>query len=236
MPSPNIHYLPYLSSSEHYFAALSSWEGCVWLDSGKHYSDDARYDILTAKPLRYIDSPSRKDVDEAIRELGVSALPPEIADLPFVGGLIGCVDYEALHNRFGLNRPDQASNMWGVYNWALIQDHDKQQCCLVTLSSCESDTTNTILQTLRNAKDYADERFKCSSFSHDMPREQYRQGFERIQNYIRNGDCYQINFTQRFSASFSGSTASAYLHLRKALSGPYSAYAAFPFAHRICFR
>ena len=57
-----------------------------------------------------------------------------------------------------------------------------------------------------------------------MTQAQYREKFEKIQQYLRSGDCYQINLTQRFEAQYQGDEFDAYLKLRKHNNAPFSAY------------
>src|SRR5690606_25819288 len=52
--------------------------------------------------------------------------------------------------------------------------------------------------------------------------------FERIQHYIRAGDCYQVNLAQRFSAACQGDPLSAYQRLRQACPTPFAAYLEAP--------
>ncbi|RZK97799.1 MAG: aminodeoxychorismate synthase component I, partial [Pedobacter sp.] len=52
----------------------------------------------------------------------------------------------------------------------------------------------------------------------------YCLAIQKIQSYILAGDCYQVNFAQRFSTEFEGDTLVAYLQLRDSLPSPFSAY------------
>jgi para-aminobenzoate synthetase component 1 len=229
MTSISIDYLPYESSSENYFNKLRSMQGRVWLDSGLQRCANGRYDILCAQPIEYLYCPSNEELQSAIANLGIDThLPSEIEALPFVGGAIGCVDYEATHQAFNLNPGSAPSNTWAIYSWALVQDHEKKQCCLITTPHCGSEIKQSLLTTFNSASAERFPDYSCSSFASDMPREHYTSAFNKIQEYIKSGDCYQINFTQRFSAQFSGDAASAYLKLRRALSGPFSAFIDFP--------
>ena len=56
----------------------------------------------------------------------------------------------------------------------------------------------------------------------------YAQAFQRIQHYIQEGDCYQVNLAMRFSAACRGNPWVAYQHLRTFNPAPYSAYLNFP--------
>ena len=58
---------------------------------------------------------------------------------------------------------------------------------------------------------------------------QYANAFQRIQEYICNGDCYQVNFAQRFSIDCQGNPWLAYRQLRDINPAPFSAYLQLPF-------
>src|SRR5690606_15849437 len=56
----------------------------------------------------------------------------------------------------------------------------------------------------------------------------YRRAFERVKAHIRDGDCYQINLTQRFDADVRGHSWPAYVELRRMSPAPFSAYLGLP--------
>lgn len=57
-----------------------------------------------------------------------------------------------------------------------------------------------------------------------MSKTAYDNAFDAIQKNIIAGNCYQVNFAQRFSAEFTGSSWHAYQLLRKKNPAPYSAF------------
>jgi para-aminobenzoate synthetase component 1 len=62
----------------------------------------------------------------------------------------------------------------------------------------------------------------------DLSAEAYRQAIVRIQDYIQAGDCYQVNFAQRFRASYAGDPWVAYCALREACPTPFSGFQSLP--------
>lgn len=52
----------------------------------------------------------------------------------------------------------------------------------------------------------------------------YRAAFQRIQQYLLAGDCYQVNYAQAFSAAFTGSTYTAWWRLMQQHAAPHSCY------------
>ena len=61
-------------------------------------------------------------------------------------------------------------------------------------------------------------------FEASIDRAEYRRQFERIQAYIRAGDCYQVNYTQRFAARVEGDAWQAYREMRARNPVPFGAF------------
>lgn len=60
--------------------------------------------------------------------------------------------------------------------------------------------------------------------------QQYQYAFNKIQNYLKQGDCYQVNLTQPFKATVEGSlvsTIDTLMHLTKASYGGFIKYGDF---------
>ena len=70
-------------------------------------------------------------------------------------------------------------------------------------------------------------------FASSISKTQYQQAIERIQQYILAGDCYQVNFAQRFEAEFVGDPWTAYRAARTHLAGGFSAYLTLSEGHTI---
>lgn len=68
------------------------------------------------------------------------------------------------------------------------------------------------------------EDFTCTDLRTSISEEEYLQAIDTIQEHIRAGDTYQVNFTLRFDFSFQGSVAALYCALRRNQSVCYSAW------------
>lgn len=166
--------------------------------------------------------------------------------LPFIGGALGYFGYD-LGRRLevipslaldDVALPDMSV---GIYPWAIVQDHSQQQSWLVInegLSQslggaynfleieqlCAVQAKTQMFHDLKQSLKSGNKSFKISNFKSNLNVGDYRAALERIQNYIRAGDCYQVNFAQRFSAEFNGDPFIAYLLLRDALPSPFSGF------------
>ena len=63
-----------------------------------------------------------------------------------------------------------------------------------------------------------------TAFQPDTEKSQYLKSLERIKQYLAAGDCYQVNLSQRFSATYTGSPLSAWVALQSAHPAPHSCY------------
>jgi len=61
-----------------------------------------------------------------------------------------------------------------------------------------------------------------------MSREEYGAKFRQVQDYLRAGDCYQVNLAQRFQAQYEGSEWQAFLRLSASNRAPFSAFIRLP--------
>ena len=173
----------------------------------------------------------------------LATLKQKISALPFFGGAIGYlayptpldkpIDESSVNSGASLSHAQKNSLRidnahFGIYQWVLAIDHSARHSHLVFLSSCPDSTRRQVLKALALNKPPKLSSFQLTqAFNNDISLEQYRQAFEAIKNYIYAGDCYQVNLTQRFSASFQGSPLRAYLRLREVSKSPFSAYLAW---------
>ncbi len=153
------------------------------------------------------------------------------ADLPFAGGLLGYLGYN--FGREVEKFPDRpaddiglADAAFGLYDWAIISDHHNHTTQLVCHPSLRPEEQTRILEMAAGVgSKVCSASFKLtSSFISDVSREHYAEAIAQIQNYITAGDCYQVNFTQRFRATYSGDPWNAYSRLRNACPTPFAGF------------
>lgn len=228
-----IEELPYQLDSAPIFASILDMEQPVYLDSSRPYSTRGRFDIFSADPITSISSDQgAADYFAALRE-AMHEFIPEINNdyhLPFIGGAIGYLGYD-----LGLDLeklPSQQTKtlrlpdaVMGLYSWAVIVDHALQRCSLIAHPCTDRKHLDDVRARLTSASNNTQSQFTLGpGFSPTSSYQDYKQAFDLIQDYIHAGDCYQINLTQLFSATFSGSSWPAYLAMRQAAAAPYSAY------------
>ncbi len=223
----NVIPIEYRANSDSYFLSLSALDQPVWLDSGKPHSTYGRFDILCAAPSEVLKNPSIEDLENRLASVQAST-PKELIDntqLPFVGGVIGYFNYEFNTEDFGIKpKTPLTTSYFGVYHWALIQDHKEKNAYLVFTNFCDENFQNLIRKTLSSPVKDLVSGFNVEGLSADLSKDKYLENFDRIKHHIIAGDTYQINYAQRFSGNFSGNSLDAYLSLRKVMPSPFSAY------------
>ncbi|WP_434569300.1 aminodeoxychorismate synthase component I [Pseudomonas sp. Z3-8] len=240
MPTCFVHPLPYRANPAEYFAAIRHAPGSVLLDSGRPSAERGRYDLLSAWPLKQLavlPEESGSDFLQRLRiqltQLGHAELPATV-QLPFAGGLIGYLSYdfgrrlEALPScaKDDLQLPDAR---FGVYDWALVTDHQTRTSQLVFHPHCGENQRQRLIELFSQLTSVPLSSFSLDGpMAPDLDAEAYRQAFERIQAYIQAGDCYQVNFAQRFRAPCQGDAWAAYQALRAACPTPFSGFQSLP--------
>lgn len=144
----------------------------------------------------------------------------------FNGGLIGFISYdEAAQQQVNIRSKNQPSLFLGIY-YSYIKLTDQGW----TFFSYEHDA-EAIFQVIQEALQDKDKQNKNhQTFTLMQPctarwsKQRYVTAFKQVQDYIRAGDCYQINLTQEFTAKAQGlllDTTEAFWQLTDA---PYSGY------------
>ncbi|MFG6139540.1 aminodeoxychorismate synthase component I [Halomonas sp. B23F22_10] len=235
---------PYRDAPLAAFAALRHRPGAVLLDSGRPAAPGGRYDILSCDPLSVleVDAEGRCHGDDAPTDLApfdaqralLERLPRDVpaSELPFLGGLIGYWSYDlgrCLEPIPGSARPaaELPAARVGLYDWALIQDHDRREAWLVATPERRTEVLSWLdaAADARDAPQAHDGGFRLTGeFAAEMSRDDYLARFDAVQRYIRAGDCYQINLAQRFSAPYEGDLWTAYRRLRQATPTPFSGF------------
>jgi len=245
---PRLQPLPYLVDSAVIFSSLANLPWAVFLDSGFPGSQQGRYDIIAANPVATLETfgnvtkithvdgviESSSDPFELVRqELARFTVDARCAGLPFAGGAIGYFAYDLarrLEKLPGLAvQEEQIADMAvGIYRWAVVVDHHRRQTVLVGHGLSDHEWQDLLARWGPPPPAGHQAPFKVNGpIIPNMDREAYGKGFNRIKHYLQEGDCYQVNFAQRFSARCAGDPWLAYLALRQANPAPFSAYLNF---------
>lgn len=205
----------------------------MFLDSGYPATHQGRYDILAADPvatlvtrgavteIREGDAVVRSTDDplELLQRILARMTPavPPVSSVPFTGGAIGYFSYD-LGRRFE-RVPDIAVDVdllpqmaVGIYDRALVVDHRERHC--VQVGEGFTGTSRRERAPLR----------AVGPIDTSLDGTAYAQAFAHVRDYIRAGDCYQVNLARRFSALVTGDAWAGYRRLRALNPAPCSAY------------
>ena len=245
LPAPRVQAIDYQPDSAVYFRAVAQLPHPIWLDSGAPASQYGRYDIISAAPdKRLITRGLETRIEDSHGHVEISPdnpfqllqthLPEPLASvpgLPFISGALGYFGYD-LGRRLeqlpsvahqDINLPDMCV---GLYPWALVQDHQHQRAWLVSRPDQTLAEIAALLHpnNLKSILEDTDTPFLINGFQAELNADSYAGCVTHIQKYIRAGDCYQVNFAQRFSADYHGDPLHAYIALREVLPAPFSGY------------
>ncbi|WP_250658385.1 aminodeoxychorismate synthase component I [Alkalimarinus coralli] len=160
-------------------------------------------------------------------------------NIPTVFGFIGYMGYN--YNADQNKKPDTMSNTTtpnfcgGIYQWNLINDIENRTTYLAFHHTCPPQLREKLTSIFYTGSDDSlapssapATKFKLlSRFKPSNSFKEYQQAFDRIRQYIVQGDCYQINYSHRHASNYQGNPAEAYAALSKSLNTPYSAYLDF---------
>lgn len=239
--------LPYFEDSAVLFAACASQPWAIFLDSAFPASQQGRFDIMAYGPVCTLETrgditvinnaqgqtTSRLDPFLLLKQYLGPTLPT-IDNLPFNGGAMGYFAYDLARRIEKIpviakdteNLPDMAV---GIYRWAVVVDHKRQQSFLVGYDIPEGLKTSLFKQFSALPDKQAINNFSVQSAPQsNMTRQSYGQALKKIKHYLKEGDCYQVNLTQRFVSPCQGNPWFAYQVLRKINAAPFSSYMNLP--------
>lgn len=124
-----------------------------------------------------------------------------------------------------------------LYDITVVVEHSNQTAYICTVDGISGTSPERMMQRISRIREMAKKPsepfpvgstgFRCSLPKSGFSRDQYRKMVLKAKEYIRNGDIYQVNLSQRFSGLFSGDPYCAYRVLRRACPAPFSAYMSF---------
>lgn len=213
--------------------------------------------------------PQGQDLFSTARQLLAARQPAadisaDLRHLPFSGGLVGSLAYPFGQDKRSGYRSDhklaqaallhaQPEASVGLYEWAVIVDHQRQHTQLFILPGCPQAIRTQVLVALDNEAATTPETDITSisaafsatavraglstdsgscdfsltaAFQPLSQKTDYQAAFERLKEWIYAGDCYQANLAIAFHGQYQGNPLTAYLRLRQASRSPFSAYLA----------
>ena len=229
------------------FTALAEKKNCFFFDSGARLGNPlGRYSFLGAEPFRILETKGRNPLPrlrELLREYRLR-LPAGLP--PFFCGAAGYLGYDLgflLEEKLRKRTPDDLGIpdcCFGFYNTVVAMDHFRK---ILYLSAAGLPEKNYLLQ-----KSLARENFKRmqdllargegrkisgkeiqasrppAQLESNFTPEGYCAAVRKAKDYIRQGEIYQVNLSQRFQGRSGLSGVQLYQRLRNLSPANFSAY------------
>jgi len=228
------------------FQALARQKNCFFLDSSLNKNSLGRYSFLGANPFRILKTKNENPFPKLRSLLDKYKIDAPKNSPPFLGGALGYLSYDLglMLEKKVESRPKEDLKIpdcfFGFYNTVVTIDHLKQLLYIFSVGFPEINS--------RLAKSLCQSNFKkickllsgigaenkcrgisgfknnSSELKSDFSKEDYIAAIKKAKGYIKKGDIYQLNLSQRFQARTNLSDFQIYKRLREISPSCFSAY------------
>lgn len=213
------------------------------LDSAMDKNKLGRYSFISSNPFKTLKYKNSKEnpLDFLQEELSKYKVENN-TELPFVGGAVGYLSYDL--GNYIENLPRSAKDdlngydlYFGLYDHAIVVDHLKEKTYIATPNLDIKKEENILLNIENKINEaeingvnpicYEEKEVLPTKLSSNFTKKEFENSVEKVRQYIKNGDIYQANLTQRFSGKTTLSSYELYRDLRKVSPAPFGAYLNF---------
>ncbi len=191
-------------------------------DSVKLERPDGRSETLRSDPFAIIEKLLKKYAVKCSRK-----------DIPFAGGAVGYLSYDM--KNFIEDLPDDSKDdlvlpdcIMGFYNSVVIYDNLKKRCYVSDMGISKSSLTDLIGSLSRGSGSDDGQRGRENrkavyrGLRSNFSKSSYIAAVRKAKDYIRKGDIYQVNISQRFHAKISEDIPDLYARLRRVSPAPFA--------------
>lgn len=211
------------------------------LDSGMDEKKLGRYSFISSRPFDFIKLKNCKvnPLDKLKEKLDRYKVENN-TEIPFIGGAVGYLSYDIGNYieklpRTAIDDTDVYDLYFGFYNFVIVVDHLLNKTFIATpdideqiesniLKDIETKILNANKKDLEFDKNENIDEVKLSS---NFKKSEYINAIEKVRDYIKQGDIYQANLTQRFSGKTNLSSYQLYKRLRDVSKAPFAAFLNF---------
>lgn len=225
------------------FSALKDEPGVFFLDSGMNLGGLGRFSFIGFRPDFVIKTDATNHPFSLLRQnLRNFALPKKLNNIsPFLCGFCGYLSYDlgfilekikrGITGDLGL-----PNSYLGFYSAVITIDHSRRTLTVFSsglpekqegLSSLKAKEQFSRIIKLLGDSDKVDSRplnFQAGNLSSNFTRAEYIKAIAKAKDYIRRGDIYQINLSQRFSCRLKIDVFLLYSRLRRIFPAGFCAY------------
>ncbi|KGM95844.1 aminobenzoate synthetase [Clostridium novyi A str. 4552] len=157
-------------------------------------------------------------------------------EIPFIGGAVGYLGYDLCHHienitRTAIDDVNIPDCYFGLYDGVIIIDHKKNQVFIASLGIknkpeiiIKNIESKIYLGEKKGVKINTSKKINVSNITSSFTREEYINAIEKIREYIKEGDIYQVNMTQRFECSTDKDPFDIYSKLRAISPAPFGGF------------
>jgi para-aminobenzoate synthetase component 1 len=228
------------------FSALRAGKNCFFLDSSLDLSPMGRFSFLGIEPFEVLSLKGAQPFGKLRDTLNKYKLSVPGTAIPFLGGAVGYIGYDTGFlleekakgkNPGGIGIPD---SLFGFYNTAVIIDNFKKRLHIFASGFpekgysqgkllCESNfkKINRLLSSPSGKKEISSKNIRLPKdlkLHSNFTKQEYISAVKKAKEYIRRGDIYQVNLSQKFHAQTDLSAFKIYERLRKINPSSFSAY------------
>ena len=217
------------------------------LDSAMDPEKLGRYSFISSNPFKKIKAKDSKtnpldDLEEELKNYQGE----NDTHLPFVGGAVGYLSYDLGNYMEKLPKiAEDDMNVYdlyfGFYNWVVVVDHLENKTYIATPNldrQKEESLIDEIERKIKNAEQngidpicYETKNIKPIKLKSNFTKKGFEDAVQKVRDYIRSGDIYQANLTQRFSGKTTLSSYELYRDLRRFSPAPFGAFLNFDKFH-----
>ncbi|MDK2917849.1 MAG: para-aminobenzoate synthetase component [Candidatus Petromonas sp.] len=239
------------------YSIFKDCEYSFFLDSAMDYEKLGQYSFIGCKPFLVFKSKNdditiiENEIErhfkgnpfDKLRELLAKYNMNYKSKLPFVGGAVGYLGYDLCHHIERLPRTAEddvniPDCYLGFYDGVIIVDHNRNKVYIASLGIKDSpekvveDIWSRIKQNEENGVDIKFEhKNKETDFLSNFTKDEYINAVNKVKDYIKAGDIYQANLTQRFECTLEEKPYELYGKLRKINPAPFASFIDFGEGH-----
>lgn len=238
-------------TSNELFCQFEHQNHLMFLDSARDKETLGKFSIIVSNPRLVIESKGNEIFinHEKVKENNPFDALQKLLDkysktyeshLPFIGGFVGYLAYDlkAFVEKLTISVVDDIKmpDMFlCLYDGAVVYDHNDET---VYLTDAELDDQgqkriSRMIDIIEGKKNnvFLKKHTSKSDIKSNFEKEAYKESIEKVRDYIRSGDIYQINMTQRFQAPMRDRPFDLYQKLRQLNPAPFGSYIDFGKGH-----
>ena len=204
-------------------ATLMLWDDHLELCEGDKVSQQPPGNFF--KVLRGLHATPSTHSAEGRRNTGV--------ELPFNRGLIGYIGYDinqvldSVTAATGKDEPNVPIAVVSRYDWAIVQCQRSKRAWLTGEDRALHEELISLAGKISSSSTLAQSSTETNgetvTWTAATSPSLYRKAIDTIHEYIDAGDCYQVNYTQRFTARYTQPALAIYKRVKASVQSPFNA-------------